>query len=200
STTRVPVINVPPKARAGQLRAHGISHIIRACNVNKSLDKHECEDLICALQFGDWKVVGKRHVLWQQGEPYVPIAALTVDVNEQISLYRLDMHELLSAGEKLDLTNEDVVSWQTVADTTPIESKPDHDQASIEGSKELAVLLAGHDFKFFNEIGSIIRQAGHEIIVDQWENHNSHDEALSFEMLQKADVIFCDGELGHGSW
>lgn len=197
--SRVPVIKVAASQRAKELRAHSISYVIRAHQGLKMLDEHSLQDLVGALQFGDWKAVGKRNVHWKIGDPYVPIAALTTDINDEITLYDLDSYERIADGEQLSLTDEDVFAWQIVNDSV-VEQAEHERKVSVDETPKLTVLLAGHDFKFFTEIRNIIEQAGHEVIIDHWENHNSHDEDQSLEKLAQADVIFCEWSLGNVSW
>ena len=63
------------------------------------------------------------------------------------------------------------------------------------------VLIAGHDLKFAKFIMQKIDEDDDlELLVDQWQGHNRHDEAQSFELLDKADVIFCEWGLGNLVW
>lgn len=197
---RVPVIYVPQAHRAAKVRTNGINHVIRARQHVGSLGKHDVEDLVTALQFGSWKAVGKRGVRWQHNAPYVPIASLTADINDQVILYDLDSYERLNNSEELHLDDKDVFAWQVVKDDVLESSVPQEDAAILDKPKQLTVLLAGHDFKFFSEISTRIRQAGHKLIVDRWEGHNGHDEDFSRRMLEEADVIFCEWSLGNVNW
>lgn len=199
-TTRVPIINVNLTARAEQLRKYDINHVIRAREDLGSLGKHDVEDLVVALRFGEWRAVGKRVVLWQQDEPFVPLATLNADLNNQVILYDLDTYESLNNAEPIQLADRDVFAWQVVRDDIVQEPRSQASVTEVEKSKKLTVLLAGHDLKFFPDISERIRQAGHKILVDRWEGHNGHDEEFSRRMLAEADVIFCEWSLGNVSW
>src|SRR5699024_8386550 len=201
-TCRVPVVSATANQGIEQLRKHGIKHIVRAGKHLDSLGQHDLKDLVSALQFGDWKAVGKRTVNWQQGRPYVPIAALTTEIDYPVTLYSIDTYESLSAGQELRLTNQDVFDWLNVNEYLPEEigTESYYVEDSESDTRNLTVLLAGHDFKFLSEISAKIRLAGHDVIVDQWENHNSHDEDQSLNLLSQADIIFCEWSLGNAKW
>lgn len=63
------------------------------------------------------------------------------------------------------------------------------------------ILIAGHDLKFAKFIMDEIEQNdGFELLIDQWQGHDKHDEQRSKELLQKADLIFCEWGLGNAVW
>jgi len=63
------------------------------------------------------------------------------------------------------------------------------------------VLIAGHDLKFAKFIMQKIDEDDDlELLVDQWQGHDKHDEAKSFELLHQADAIFCEWGLGNAVW
>lgn len=63
------------------------------------------------------------------------------------------------------------------------------------------VLIAGHDLKFAKFIMEEIGQADDlELLVDQWQGHSKHDETKSIELLNQADIIFCEWGLGNIVW
>jgi len=59
------------------------------------------------------------------------------------------------------------------------------------------ILFAGHDFKFASDIIEHFTNIGWEVSLDQWDNHNKHDEERSLSYLEKADIIFCEWGLGN---
>src|SRR5699024_3525469 len=198
--SRVPAIQVAPTERAEQLRIPDIRHVIHSRQRLKALDIPDVQDVVGAVQFGTWNVVGRRYVHWKVGDLYVPIASLTTNISDALTLLHLDSYELTAHGAKLRIADEDVLAWQIVSDDVAEEAGHEYREDSVDESKKLTVLLAGHDFKFFSEIHDAIQLAGHEVIVEYWENHNSHDEERSFEKLAQADVIFCEWSLGNVSW
>lgn len=68
-------------------------------------------------------------------------------------------------------------------------------------TQKTRVLVAGHDLKFFNLLQKKLETSGQfEFLVDQWQGHAKHDEAKSRELLDQADVIFCEWCLGNLKW
>jgi glycosyltransferase involved in cell wall biosynthesis len=57
----------------------------------------------------------------------------------------------------------------------------------------LRVVIAGHDLKFFTPlIAYFKRQPDLEVRVDQWAALGEHDEAVSAELAEWADVVICE--------
>ncbi len=57
----------------------------------------------------------------------------------------------------------------------------------------LRVVIAGHDLKFFTPLIEYLRlQPGLEVRVDQWAALGEHDEAVSKELADWADVVICE--------
>jgi glycosyltransferase involved in cell wall biosynthesis len=68
-------------------------------------------------------------------------------------------------------------------------------------SSKKTILFAGHDLKFLKDvIKSYEDDPEFEVLIDQWKNHADHNEALSREYLDKADIIFCEWGLGNIQW
>jgi glycosyltransferase involved in cell wall biosynthesis len=61
------------------------------------------------------------------------------------------------------------------------------------------VLVAGHDLKFFRSVQQELAD-DFDFEVDQWSGHSGHDEERSRELLQRADVVFCEWCLGNLEW
>lgn len=71
---------------------------------------------------------------------------------------------------------------------------------SLKGDK-LKLVVAGHDLKFINSMLTYLKENKNiEIKVDQWSNHNSHDEKFGAECVEWADVIVCEWGLGNAVW
>lgn len=63
------------------------------------------------------------------------------------------------------------------------------------------VLIAGHDLKFAKFIMSAIEQRDDlELLIDQWQGHEKHDEKHSRKLLDQADTILCEWGLGNAVW
>jgi glycosyltransferase involved in cell wall biosynthesis len=54
-------------------------------------------------------------------------------------------------------------------------------------------VIAGHDLKFFNRLIAYFNlQPGLEVRVDQWKALGEHDESVSKELAEWADVVICE--------
>jgi glycosyltransferase involved in cell wall biosynthesis len=55
------------------------------------------------------------------------------------------------------------------------------------------VVIAGHDLKFFTQLVALLRlRPGVEVRLDQWAALGEHDEAVSQELAEWADVVICE--------
>lgn len=82
----------------------------------------------------------------------------------------------------LDKAAERLRSYLSLAVTAPPTSGP-----------PLRVVIAGHDLKFFTPLIAYFKlQPGLEIRVDQWASLGEHDEAVSKELAEWADVVICE--------
>ena len=63
------------------------------------------------------------------------------------------------------------------------------------------ILITGHDLKFAKFIMEAIEQSDDlELLIDQWQGHDTHNEKQSIELLSEADTIFCEWGLGNAVW
>lgn len=62
------------------------------------------------------------------------------------------------------------------------------------------LLIAGHDLKFLEPGFSRLRNAGFNVLIDQWSGHDQHDAKRSDDLLAKADIVFCEWGLGNAVW
>lgn len=68
-------------------------------------------------------------------------------------------------------------------------------------NSKVRVLVAGHDLKFFALLQDALESTGKfEFLVDAWAGHDKHDERKSLELLEQADIIFCEWCLGNLKW
>ncbi|EPF69978.1 glycosyltransferase [Acinetobacter rudis] len=61
------------------------------------------------------------------------------------------------------------------------------------------VLIAGHDLKFIKPAEEKLSQF-FDIKYDQWISHTEHDEKSSLELLEWAEIIWCEWMLGNSLW
>lgn len=61
----------------------------------------------------------------------------------------------------------------------------------------MKVLIAGHDLKFINFYINHLKTTNNDVKIDEWENHAAHNVKESYELLDWADVIFCEWGLGN---
>ncbi|WP_422115729.1 glycosyltransferase [Brachybacterium sp. UNK5269] len=73
-------------------------------------------------------------------------------------------------------------------------------EAADRGGDRLTVLVAGHDLKFLSPYIADLEAQGHTVLIDQWAGHSGHDEARSEELLDRADVVWCEWGLGNAVW
>ncbi|PRN05732.1 hypothetical protein A0O30_06715 [Pseudomonas sp. LLC-1] len=74
-------------------------------------------------------------------------------------------------------------------------------QVVLSPGKKIKILVAGHDLKFFTPLQKKLSATGSfEFIIDQWRGHDSHDESESRQLMQQADIIFCEWCLGNVKW
>lgn len=61
----------------------------------------------------------------------------------------------------------------------------------------MKILIAGHDLKFIKFYIDHLKVSKHEVKIDKWENHVAHNIQNSYELLNWADIIFCEWGLGN---
>jgi len=69
------------------------------------------------------------------------------------------------------------------------------------GRTALRVVFAGHDLKFAEPIMSGLRaRPDTEVRVDEWKGHQLHDQRVSRELAEWADVVVAEWCLGNAVW
>jgi glycosyltransferase involved in cell wall biosynthesis len=69
------------------------------------------------------------------------------------------------------------------------------------GRPPLRVLIAGHDLKFFTPMIDYFRlQPDLDVRIDQWAGLGEHDEAVSKELADWADVVICEWSGPNAVW
>lgn len=151
-------------------------------------DRTFAEDLLHSTRWGDWSWVVSRDL--REGETGMPFA---VPVQE----HDADVHLRTGrTGTGLVLTRPAPPMLIPATDAT-------RDERGIDPSPDLTgtrLLVAGHDLKFATDMIEAAEQAGAAVEIDLWASHTEHDEARSRELLDRADVIFCEWGLGNAVW
>lgn len=62
------------------------------------------------------------------------------------------------------------------------------------------ILFVSHDFKFLQSFIDICRQSNLNVLIDKWDGHKTHDEEKSLQLLEKADIVFCEWGLGNAQF
>ena len=98
-----------------------------------------------------------------------------------------------AAGFTLDRAAERLRGYLARA-VVPTRLSPVSESPASPGSgAPLRVVIAGHDLKFFTPLIQYFRlQPDLEVRVDQWAALGEHDEAVSRELAEWADVIICE--------
>ena len=135
------------------------------------------------------------------GEDYPLFANSASEFVEKVQLAFHDMEVCQLAADKLrTLAREHTFSKRVEIVKTWIQrdlSKP----APATAPEKCRVLVAGHDFKFFEKLAERLQSDGNFVLeYDRWKGHNSHDEAHSREMLRSSDIVFCEWCLGNLAW
>lgn len=61
------------------------------------------------------------------------------------------------------------------------------------------ILVTGYDLKFILPVIPYLEQH-YTVLVDEWTGHDRHDEKQSKELLNQADIIWCEWLLGNAVW
>lgn len=65
--------------------------------------------------------------------------------------------------------------------------------AVSSSSKRKKVVIASHDFKFMGEIIDFLKSSDEfELEIDLWSSLRDHDEKISRDLLQAADIVICE--------
>lgn len=136
--------------------------------------------------------------------------ALKNDQKAQLAASRL---QKLAAAHTFSARVQVVREWlelqpaQTPAESDSLKAKPPVNSLPIQKavrpklSRKIKVLVAGHDLKFFTSLQKILKDTGDfEFLVDKWRGHDVHNEKASRQLLEQADIIFCEWCLGNLKW
>lgn len=63
------------------------------------------------------------------------------------------------------------------------------------------IAFIGHDLKFIQHIINYFKDnLGYDVKIDEWTGHELHDERKSMEIVEWADILFCEWGLGNVVW
>ncbi|MFJ4209602.1 glycosyltransferase [Paenarthrobacter sp. NPDC089675] len=143
--------------------------------------------------------------LAQVGLSYMAIrghVALRVAIE---SLYRFNRGDidagLFSKLSRLVHSNWEAISQRTfrprIRETLEVINAGDYD--AFQQNIKQRLLIAGMDLKFISPAIPAMREL-YDIRLDEWTGHDAHDPEKSRELLEWADVIFCEWLLGNAVW
>lgn len=154
----------------------------------KEFSRTFAEDVLLPLRFGDY---GK--VFTKDPRSF----GLKDYVTEPIESGETEGLSLAMKSRGNDEKNKIAV---TLPVSRAIESEQDLVDEDTFDFSEKTVLVAGHDLKFASAILDELQAIGCEVLVDKWDGHNKHDAERSKELLNQADIIFCEWGLGNAVW
>lgn len=145
-------------------------------------DRTVFEDLLTATAFGSWSSIGFSE--------------------DDLTVSGLGMAQLArpaSGSPRIDAVRPPSVPHDLTL-RRPLLRAPGPKNGEDKSAGAKTVLVAGHDLKFAAGLVEELRRDGHKVIVDQWLDHNKHDEDASLRLLADADVVFCEWALGNAVW
>ncbi|MDJ0321745.1 glycosyltransferase [Pseudarthrobacter sp. PS3-L1] len=145
-------------------------------------DRTVFEDLLSAASFGDWMSLG-----YSEENLAVRGLGLAQLATHDSTLPFLKSVRLITGGKDLVLRRH--LRRREKASSILHKCRP---------SK--AILIAGHDLKFAQDLIVGLESVGNTVLIDEWLDHNKHDEVKSRVLLGQADVIFCEWALGNAVW
>lgn len=151
-------------------------------------DRTFAEDLLHSTRWGDWSWVTTRPL--GPDEAGVPFALPSEDDAGPV--------DLSTSGVGAGLV---LVRPEPAVDTAPVMvEQPRETPEALPDLSGVRLLVAGHDLKFAQTLMTAAEQAGATLEIDHWGSHTDHDEHVSRELLDRADVVFCEWGLGNAVW
>ncbi|WP_271394356.1 glycosyltransferase [Neomicrococcus lactis] len=77
---------------------------------------------------------------------------------------------------------------------------PNETKIALEVFEPKRIVVAGHDLKFATHLISHLEMQGHQVRLDAWTGHSSHDKQKSNELIEWGQVLFCEWSLGNLEW
>lgn len=162
-------------------------------SVSEPVGRTFFEDLLIATRFGKWSQINYR---WATDADYGSSLA-------RISSSDKGLIGLVSTHKDARSVGSVVEMLLAPAYQPKQNNAEDEADAIAEHEKPLSektVLVAGHDLKFAQTFIAELGTKAKTVLIDQWDNHSEHDEEKSLNLLQQADVIFCEWGLGNAVW
>lgn len=158
------------------------------------------EDLLIGTIFGRWQRLDDRALA--DGEDSRPLTRVLDSLSSGRGLVRTDLVQQGDVTQALHQEHGPALQLIVPPVEQPITGIESSAAESGGPQEELArtILVAGHDLKFTGGWLEHLRDQGHTVLVDQWQNHTAHDEEHSLELLSQADVVFCEWGLGNLQW
>ncbi|WP_282852879.1 glycosyltransferase [Gulosibacter sediminis] len=169
--------------------------------VSAPVGRTHFEDLLLPTRFGDWNRITFRTATADDAGVAL---AMPMDVpNGTEGLVRRDLVEF-SHGLERALNTRPVTGVELLfAPAEPVYTLPVEEAETAvpgENNASKSILVAGHDLKFARTLIETLEAAGHTILLDEWESHTKHDAERSEELLERADIVFCEWALGNAEW
>lgn len=146
------------------------------------------EDVLLPVRFGEFsRIYTKPTELFGFEEPIV--SPLNAEESENLTLAVIRVGDDSDRSLFLTLPGNEL--------ETKTEQSTEKDAAQLAGK---TVLVAGHDLKFADAILDELSAAGCNVLIDKWDGHTEHNPEKSEELLEKADIVFCEWGLGNAVW
>lgn len=164
--------------------------------VDAPIGRTHFEDLLTTTFYGSWDEIRYQRNNYKFDTPI----AQPIQADESVGTSELGLQRLKSFE---DNGSDGAVLLQLVATLSPSSPTALFDgnvKTTAEETTDQVVLFAGHDLKFADQLMRHLESQGHRILVDEWQDHNKHDEAHSKALLAEADIVFCEWGLGNAVW
>lgn len=159
------------------------------------------EDLLHSASYGEWARVER--VIDPDHPAGAPFAVPTQDSFAGLTLVRTGLVREHTASEDPLRAAAAAAGVEGLRLTLPAPALPPSKAMTdpVESIRRVQrVVVAGHDLKFARIMIRDLRAAGHDVEIDEWQDHAHHDEDRSLQLLQGADTVVCEWGLGNAVW
>lgn len=165
--------------------------------VNQPMPRTFFEDLLLCTHFSDPDVIAYSYRT-EDDSNMALFEALTFD---QLTDGRFSIGlQSTSVGRKTSIMGANLARERRLPEVLSMGDRNIAISDAISNLKHKVVLFAGHDFKFIQPFMDYLKSKGVQVLIDNWVGHNQHDEENSRELLNRADVVFCEWGLGNAVW